>query len=422
MTAEQQTFYYLSVALAIGLLIGTERGWEERHAEEGARVAGLRTYGLIGLAGGASALLAKHLGALVLGLALVALGALVTSVYVVSLKREQDAGITSFVAMLLTFLYGALATMGEVSAATAAAVVTTLLLGAKPYLHHWLSGLNGQELRAGIQLLLISVVVLPLLPNQGYGPWQALNPYAIWWMVVLIATISFAGYVAVRIAGTSRGILLTGLLGGLASSTVLTLHFSRMARAGETSPSLLAIGILLACGTMLPRMLLVAGVVSPDLARVSLLPAGVMALCTLLPVILYWRSHAAENAATSSPLKNPLELGTAFAFGFMLALVMLFGTALNVWFGTAGVLALAAASGITDVDAITLSLARLSEHQLAVSVASLGMVIAAATNSLAKAALAAAIGGRPIALRVGVPLVASAAAGLTTIALWNAAI
>ena len=300
MTAEQQTFYYLSVALAIGLLIGTERGWEERHAEEGARVAGLRTYGLIGLAGGASALLAGHLGALVLGLALVALGALVTSVYVVSLRREQDAGITSFVAMLLTFLYGALATTGEVSAATAAAVVTTLLLGAKPYLHRWLSGLNGQELRAGIQLLLISVVVLPILPNQGYGPWQALNPYAIWWMVVLIATISFAGYVAVRIAGTSRGIILTGLLGGLASSTALTLHFSRMARAGEASPSLLAIGILLACGTMFPRMALVLAVIAPGALLPALLPLGLMMLVVYGAALRQWWTSDAPQETTAT--------------------------------------------------------------------------------------------------------------------------
>jgi uncharacterized membrane protein (DUF4010 family) len=415
MTAEQQTFYYLSVALAIGLLIGAERGWEERNAEEGARVAGLRTHGLIGLLGGAAALLTKHLGTLVLGLTFTGLAALVTTTYVINLRREHDIGVTSFVAMLLTFMYGALAVMGEVSVAAAAAVVTTLLLSAKPVLHRWLSGLNGAEVRAGIQLLLISVVVLPILPNQGYGPWQAINPYAIWWMVVLIAAISFAGYVAVKVAGTKRGIIVTGLLGGLASSTALTLHFSRMARDGEASTALLSMGILLACGTMLPRMLLVASVISPDLTKLMLMPAGVMALFVVLPAVFYWRSAVAHETSLVSPLKNPLELNTAFAFGFMLALIMLFGKGLNAWFGTAGLLALAAVSGITDVDAITLSLARMSGNDVALSVASVGLVIAAVSNSLTKGIIATAIGGPTIALRVGLPLLVSGAVGLLTV-------
>jgi uncharacterized membrane protein (DUF4010 family) len=419
MSEEQQVFYHLSVALAIGLLIGIERGWKQREAKEGERVAGVRTYGLIGLLGGGSALLAEQFGPLILGLAFVALGGAFTTVYVVNLRRgDADTSITGLVAGLLTFVFGALAAMGEVAIAAASAVVTTLLLTYKPLLHRWVSALEAEELRAGIKLLLISVVLLPILPNQGYGPWQALNPYAIWWMVVLIAAISFVGYFAIKIAGAQRGIVFTGVFGGLASSTALTLHFSRMSRRSAALTSILAMGILLACGTMFPRMLLVASVLNPALFKPLLVPAAVMALLAYLPALFYWRAQSHKKTDAASPLKNPLELKTALSFGLLLALVMLLGKALQNWFGEAGVLALAAASGVADVDAITLSLARMSQDDLALQIAVTGIVTAAAINSLVKGGMATFIGGRDIGLRVGLPLLGSAIGGLVSVWFW----
>ena len=171
MSDEQQTLYYLGVALVIGLLIGIERGWKTRKAPEGQRVAGVRTYGLIGLLGGSAALLAQPLGPLLMGLMFLGLAGSLTAVYVANLNQdEDDVGITSLVASLLTFVFGALAGLGEVTIASASAVITTLLLGYKPLLHEWVSAMKGMELRAGLKLLLISVVLLPILPNQGYGP------------------------------------------------------------------------------------------------------------------------------------------------------------------------------------------------------------------------------------------------------------
>lgn len=419
MSVELQAFYHLSVALAIGLLIGIERGWKERQAEEGGRVAGVRTYGLIGLLGGGSALLAEHLGPLAMGLALVGCAGMLTAAYVVNLHRgNEDVGITSLVAGLLTFVLGALAAVGEVSIAAASAVVTTLLLGYKPLIHRWVGAMEGTELRAGIKLLLISVVLLPILPNQGYGPWQALNPYVIWWMVVLIAAISFVGYFAVKIGGARRGVVFTGLFGGLASSTAVTLHFSRMARRDAAMAPILATGILLACGTMFPRMLLIASIFNPDLFAPMLVPAAVMALLVYLPAVLYWRSQMHRKTDTNSPLRNPLDLKTALSFGLLLALVMLLGAVLQDRFGESGVLALAAASGVADVDAITLSLARMSEGDLALRVAAMGVVIAASVNSLTKGGMATVIGGQDIGLRVGLPLLASAIGGLVSAWLW----
>lgn len=419
MSEEQQILYRLGAALAIGLLIGVERGWHEREAKEGARIAGVRTYGLVGLLGGGMALIADTFGALVMGLAFVGLAGLLAAVYVENLRRGRaDVGITSLVAALLTFALGALAAMGEVVIAAASAVLTTLLLGYKPQLHRWVNALEGDELRAGIKLLLISVVLLPILPNRGFGPWEALNPYAIWWMVVLIAAISFVGYFAVKIGGAARGTVFTGLAGGLASSTALTLHFSRLAARDPALARVLATGILLACGTMFPRMLLVASLLNRELFQPLLVPALAMAVCVYAPALFYLRRQSRVQSYEASPLRNPLELRTALGFGLLLAVVMLLGKALQELSGEAGVLVLAAASGVADVDAITLSLARMSGEDLALAVAAIGVVIAGAINSLVKGAMAGVIGGRAIGLRVALPLAAAAGAGLLSAWLW----
>ncbi|MGD9387840.1 MAG: MgtC/SapB family protein [Gammaproteobacteria bacterium] len=420
MSEAQLVFYHLGVALAIGLLVGVERGWHERKAGEGGRIAGVRTYGLVGLLGGLLAVLAERLGALVLGLAFIGLAGALAAVYVVNQRQgEEDVGITSLVAGLLTFVFGALAAMGEVALASACGVVTTLLLSYKPTLHRWVGGLEAGELQAGIKLLLISVVLLPILPNEGYGPWQALNPYAIWWMVVLIALISFAGYFAIKIGGARRGTVFTGLFGGLASSTAVTLHFSRMCRHDKVPPPMVATGILLACGTMFPRMVLVASVLNPALFRLLVVPAAVMALLAYAPALAYWRGSSDRVTEDFAPERNPLELRTALGFGILLALVMVLGKALQYWFGEGGVLALAAASGVADVDAITLSLARMSQQDLVLPVAVTGIVLAAAVNSVVKGGMATFIGGRKIALRVGLPLLGCAAAGLVATWLWT---
>jgi len=412
MSPAQATFYHLGVALVIGLLIGIERGWAEREEEEGGRVAGVRTFALIGILGGAAALLAAPLREPLTGYALVALGALLTVGYVLHVRlRPKVVSITTQVAALLTFVLGALATSGEVAAAAAAAVVVALLLSAKPELHRWLGTLRKEELSAGLQLLLLSVVILPLLPNQGYGPWEAINPYRIWWFVVLIAAVSFVGYFAVKEAGARRGTIYTGLFAGLSSSTALTLHFSRLARSQPDLVPMFALGILLACGTMCPRILLVVGIVAPAMVFPLLLPLGLMSVAVYgTALLLCWRMPDRHGAAEII-LANPLALRAAIGFGLLLSAIMVLSKAVEAWIGGAGLIALAAASGIADVDAISLSLAGMTANGLAGSLASAGVVTAVATNCLFKAGLALSIGGRPLGIPVALPLVAAAAAG-----------
>lgn len=410
----QEQLYLLATALGLGLLIGIERGWQERQVAEGQRIAGLRSYGLIGLLGGVCGLLAQALSIHLLGFALLGLVVLLTAAYLAGFQRDQDLGITSMLAALLTFTLGALATLGQVVPAVAGAVVTTFLLGYKPQLHGWLETLQQHELRAALKLLLISLVVLPLLPNQGYGPWQVLNPYEIWWMVVLIASISFIGYFAMKLAGERKGILLTSLFAGLASSTALTLHFARL---GKTRPDLtpfLAAGILLACGTMFPRMVIVATLINPTLFPLLMMPALVMGVVTYGSVALYWFYRSGQQSTAIRQIQNPLELGVALRFGVFLAVIVLLTKALQEYFGDAGIYLMAAISGVADVDAINLSLSRLSTADLSRQLAATGIIIASAVNSLVKGALAAFIGGSALGLRAALPLVIAATAGIFT--------
>ena len=413
--ADSEQIALLGIALAIGLLIGVERGWKSREAKEGARVAGLRTYGLTGLLGGGAGVLSQYLGMAGFGFVFLGFTAAVTVAYVLQRHISADASITSLITMLLTFVLGALATLDHVNLAASAAVVTALLLRFKDVLHGWLRKLEEQELHAALQLLLISVVLLPILPDRGYGPWQALNPYEIWWMVVLIAGISFIGYFAMRIAGSSKGIILTAVTAGMASSTALTLHFSRLCRKQEEMKNLLAAGILIACGTMFPRIVLISSLINPALFNMLIIPMLVMTLVTLSSAIVIWYKSDGHPPSELAHLINPLELKPALFFAALLVLVLLLGKATVHYFGEAGLYLLAAVSGIADVDPINLTISRLSIADLSLDVAVLAIVIASSTNTLVKAVLAVFVGGSGLAIRVVVPLLATTGAGLATV-------
>ena len=404
----------LGIAVAIGLLIGVERGWKSREAKEGERIAGLRTYGLTGLLGGGAGLLSQYLGEVVFGLVFLGFTAAVTIAYVMHRRNSSDVSITSLVSLLLTFVLGALATLDHVNLAASAAVITAMLLRFKDVLHGWLRKLERQELHAALQLLLISVVLLPILPDRGYGPWQVLNPYEIWWMVVLIAGISFSGYFAMKIAGPEKGVILTALTAGMASSTALTLHFSRLSQKQKDMKSLLAAGILLACGTMFPRIILISSLINPILFNALIVPMTVMTLLTLFSAAVIWCKKDDQAPSQLAHLINPLELKPALFFGGLLVLVLLLGKAAIHYFGETGLYLLAALSGIADVDPINLTLSRMSIADLSLDIAVMGIVIASSTNTLAKGVLAVFIGGIGLGVRVLVPLLAAVGAGLAT--------
>lgn len=410
-----EIFQRLAVALALGLLIGIERGWHERTSAEGQRMAGVRTFGLISLLGAVWAQLADELGDVLLALAFLAFAGLVTAGHILDARSDRDFGITTAVAALLTFALGAVAARGHLSIAAACAVVVTTLLGLKPQLHHWLEQLEQRELYAIFKMLLISVVLLPVLPNEGFGPWQALNPFEIWWLVVLIAGISFAGYFAIRIAGGRRGIVITGLFGGLASSTAVTLSFARLGRENPGTQTLFTAGVLLAAGTMFPRMLLEVSVVNRALLPDVSLPLLGMMVVTYLAVPLLLFGGVRKRPIDPVTIRNPFELLPALKFGLLLVAVILAAEGFQQWFGQRGLYAVAAISGITDVDAITLSVARLARGELSNTVAAQTIVIAASVNTLVKGLIVSFICRGPMAWQVmgTATLAALTGAGLT---------
>jgi uncharacterized membrane protein (DUF4010 family) len=404
-------FWNLFIALVLGAIVGTQRGWVMRNSLEGSRVAGIRTFSLVSLFGGLMALLAKTYSPLLLGFALLALVILACIAFIIQQRKSKDISITGVVSLLITFVLGSLAVSGYTVLAASAAVITAVVLDNKSELHQALQKLQEYELDAALRLLMISIVLLPLLPNKTYGPWNAINPYEIWWMVVLIASISFVGYFAIKIGGTKRGILFTSLFSGLSSSTALTLQFSHLSRnQGSLSP-LLASGILLSCGTMFPRLLVVLFIINPFLID-SLWPALLaMTVSIYFPVWWIWRSADGNNIEPHNKQVNPLELRSALFFGLLLTAIMLMSHALTNWLGSTGTLLLAALSGITDVDAISLALARQSQDSLALDVAALGIVIAASMNTLVKMMMVITIGDRQLGKLVAVPMLASVVAG-----------
>lgn len=399
----------LATALAIGLLIGAERSWSARPDETDKLSAGVRTFGLTGLLGGLGVLLAGHLGNGAWIALLLALALLVTTAYVLGLRRDDDPGLTSEIALLLSFLLGSLALADSRLLAAGGAVVVALLLRLKEPLHAALRRLSAGELSGALKLLFISLVMLPVLPDRGYGPWQVFNPYATWWMVVLIAALGFAAYVAVRLLGQRHGLLLTALLGGIVSSTAMTLTLARLHERRELH-ALLAAALLATSALMFPRVLLEVALLNTALLDPLLWPLGAATLAYAAGAAYWWWRARRTDArpAAEPPLKNPFELGPALRFAALLALILLLVEAGRRELGETGVYLVALLGGLTDVDAITLSLARSAHGELAPAVAVQGIALAVLGNSLVKALLIALIGG----LRLAAMTLPAMAAGL----------
>lgn len=391
-------FLALAYALAVGLIVGLERGWSQREKSEGQRFAGLRTFALTSLLGGLLPLLTRVLPetfVLVLWVTVFfSITALVVVAHLLEARQTADFGITTELALLLTFLLGSLCAIGLVEVAIPVAVVAALLLSLKPLLHGWLERLQQRELFAILQMLLISLVLLPLLPNQGMGPGEVLNPYLIGWMVVLITGISFVGYFAIKLLGSHRGILLTGLLGGLASSTAVTLSFSRIGKAQQYGHKLLVAAILLAAGTMFPRILIEIAVLNSELLDQLFLPLSLMMLVTYAGVFYLVRNAKQTGKNVTIGIENPFDIVTALKFAALLVVILLLAHYAHAYFDALGIYAIAAISGLTDVDAITLSLAKMSINGLADSVAVPAILLAASVNTVVKMAMVAVLGHR----------------------------
>ncbi len=409
---EMDLFSRLAVALAIGLMVGIERGWRARDAEDHLRAAGLRTFGLSGLMGGICGVLTWPLGVQIVGIAFVAFSAGFGAFSWLEAKVNGTASATSLIAGMITFLLGALATVGDVTVAIAAAVSMTVLLALRAQLHNWLAAITWEEIRAGLVLVVMSFLLLPLLPNRAIDPWAAVNLHEVWLLAIMVALISFAGYVAVRMFGDRLGVIVTAAAGGLASSTATTLTFARLAREQPGAVNLLVGGILTSGAIMALRVGAIASALNPNLLRPLVPPLGIGA-ATLgvlaMAFIVATRRKAADQPGPSLVIANPLEVGTSLRLAVYIIVVMLAAELVQRVWGDAGVLVVAAFSGAADVDAITLSMARMDTTR---SLATQAICVAVAANTVSKAAMAAWVGGLAVGLRVGLASAAALTAAL----------
>jgi uncharacterized membrane protein (DUF4010 family) len=332
--------------------------------------------------------------------------------YSKSLNKFEDYSITSIIASLITFTLGALTVFGHTMLASATAVVITLLLGFKPLLHGWMNKLEQHELEATLKLLLISVVMLPILPNRSLDPWDAFNPYHIWLIVVVIAGVAYLGYFAIRIGGNRHGPVLTGIFGGLGSSTAVTLNLSRLSKSYPGMQNALSAGILTACATLFVRTLLLASALNSALFQELFPSLSVIGVLTYLLAFLLWRTTQEFQGQQEVMLDNPFQLGMALKFGTFLVIVLFLSKLLKNYFGDMGAYFLAAASGIADVDPITVSMSQMSKDGLELSVAARAILIAVSVNSGVKSIIASMIGDRNLGLRVGAVLAIAVVVGL----------
>ena len=403
---ELATLFPFLTSLAIGLLIGLER---ERSP---AAKAGLRTVSLVALAGTLGALLSQKTGApWMLGAGLLIMGGMMVASYLKD-DETEDPGTTTIAAVVVCYALGAMVWFDLEQLAVTLAILTTALLYFKPELRGVSRSLTRLDLVSILQFAVLSFVILPILPNQDYGPYKALNPYQIWWMVVLISGLSLAGYAALRIAGQRHGTLLTGLFGGIASSTATTLAFSRHGRDNPALVGMAALVILMANWVVLVRLAVVVGVLQPGLLRPMLTLFGGGAIAGLVMLYVFWRRLVDKPAAPTLEMKNPTEMRAAIGFGLLYAAVLFAAAWLSDLVGDQGLYAVALVSGLTDVDAITLSslrlfgLGNLQENQVITTV-----LLAMLANIAFKTGLATSIGGVALARQI-LPGMAAVAAGL----------
>jgi uncharacterized membrane protein (DUF4010 family) len=416
---QDSLLYRLGIALGIGVIVGLERGWKTRAQHGGQRLAGIRTFSLTGLLGGVLAAVSTPDRFWVLAAGTLAVGALVVGGYWITVRETRDFGMTTELALLTTFGLGAAAVLGAPFEATAVAILMALALGLKPELHAAVAHLERRELLATLQLLAIAAVLVPLLPAENLGPWQAINPRVIGTLVLLIAGVSYVGYFAVRVLGTRLGLTLTALFGGLTSSTAITVAYARRARSSTAEQALLGAGIALAAAMMVPRLAVEISVVNA-----SVLPAlapSFVALAVVPLIGVAWITRLKLKAAAADvKLTNPLQLPAALGFGLLLSVLFIGAEGLKRTLGDSGVYAMAATAGLVDVDAIGLTLARAAGRSLTPEAASRAIVLATLVNTAVKAGLAAVLGGRQM-LRsasaiLGLAWLAAAATALVTLA------
>jgi uncharacterized membrane protein (DUF4010 family) len=405
-----------AIAILLGALVGIEREKRKAEEQEPGHIAGLRTFTLLALLGAAAGFLSKNLSSpWILAAALLVVGAFIVAGYFVTMRSSDGGkGLTTEVAAIIVFLLGALVMFGERELAIGLGVVTASVLAYKQPLHGFVEKLGWDDVYAGLRLLIATFIALPLLPNQAIDPWGALNPYKLWLLVILISSLSLVGYVLTRWLGPARGTALTGLTGGLVSSTAVTLSFAEEAREKPENAAALVCGILLAWAVMFLRVIVLVAVVNRALLAQVLVPFAVMAVAASgYAAFLYFRDGRVDGERPKGEVdvRNPFSLVEAAKFGALFAVVLLAVKIVQEHFPPSGLYAVAALAGLTDVDAITLSMSEFAQSGEA-RVAVIAIVIAAISNTIVKCAMAFVLGGAELGKKLIAATAVALAAGL----------
>ncbi len=403
------------VSACLGALVGLIRQWSDQKAspDNEADFGGVRTYTFWAILGCVGAFISANYAAAVLPIVVALVGVHLTALHLKT-SGGSHPGSTTFAASLLTCLLGALVFWGHTQSAILVAAATAVMIGLKQPIHAWTRAFTVEDIRATLQFVAITGVVLPLVPDRTFGPFAAFNPYATWLMVVLISGLGFVGYILMRLLGAKAGITVTGLVGGLASSTATTLAFSRRSRDEPGLSASYALAVAVACTVMLARMLVIVGVINGDLAQALLVPLALMALPGLGFVVWAWLfNRPAEEAVATPHLHNPLTLGIAIKFGLIYAAVAFLVKAATHAGLHGGLLPLSFVSGLTDVDAMTLLMANSrKDGSVAPVLATQAVVLAAMGNSVLKAGFALSLGSpalrRQLALVLGLTVAVGA--------------
>jgi len=394
-----EPWWRFGVALLIGALLGLEREFFQQK-DDSPSFAGIRTFSLIALLGAVTAFLYPEFGIIPIAISLAGLIVFTSIGFIATqLYKKGDTGITTEVASVLTFLFGALTMSDQIEIAISLSVITSILLAAKGRLHQGIRRMSSKDIYMTLQFALLTAVILPILPNRTIDPWELLNPFQIWLMVVLVSGIGFSGYVLIKFLGPSRGFNIMGILGGLASSTATTISFSSASKENPTLSSNYARVVILASTVMFPRVLLLVLIIYPPLVPIVSIPYMAMFIAGFIIVYFITRKNKISKKVTKKILKlhHPLGLSTAIKFGIAFAIVIVvIEVALNS-FGVSGVYLMSMIAGLTEMDAITLSVTNLAKNsQVQNQTAAIAILLATIMNTISKALIAFFTGSREL--------------------------
>lgn len=390
-----QLFQNLGISLVLGLLVGLQR------EQSGDGRPGVRTFPLITVLGTVSAILAAEFGGWVMFGSMVGVVAVLAFQRIVQLReKDPDPGVTTEFAVLVMFCVGALLMVAPMAVPIAVGGGVAILLQFKPEMHRFAQTLGNNDLKAIMQFVLITCIILPILPNQTYGPYDVFNPWKTWLLVVLIVGMSLGGYIVYKFLGRDAGIMLGGILGVAISSTATTVSYSRQARSTPEITHVAAIVVMVASTVVFVRVLVEIAVVSPRFLSASAVPIVLLMLMTAVPAVLMWYRVRRQPNRMPEP-GNPTQMKPALIFAGMYALVLIALAATKSHLGTEALYVVAAISGLTDMDAITLSTANIANRDAAMLADGWRLVVVAAlANLVFKACMVGILGTRRLFLEV----------------------